>query len=194
MAKKTNISDLIIPDTYLTFESASYYMLHEEIDSFSAAECMKYIIERNINCSDQTSSSEIRMLVNSPGGDLASGLALIDIMKSSRIPISTFGLGTVASAALAIFISGKKGRRFLTSNTSILSHQFSWVNSGKEHELYAMNREIQLTGMRLMNLYKKCTGLPEKKIKEILLPAHDVYLSAEEAVEYGLADKIIDFY
>lgn len=193
MAKKPSISDLIIPDTYLTFENASYYMLHEEIDSSSAADCMKYIIERNVNFGDQA-NTEIRILVNSPGGDLSSGLALIDIIKSSRIPISTFGLGTVASAALAIFISGKRGRRFLTSNTSILSHQFSWYNSGKEHELYAMNREIELTGIRLMNLYKKCTGLPEKKIKEILLPAHDVYLSAEEAVEYGLADKIIDFY
>lgn len=190
--KNTGQSDVIIPQIYLSFEGAGYYLLNEEIDAFTAGDCIKYIIERNVNLEGQ--KTEIRLLVNSPGGDLCSANALIDIMKGSKIPISTFGLGMIASAGLAIFIAGQKGRRFITPNTSILSHQFSWASIGKEHELYAKNKEIELTTQRMMNHYKKCTGLPEKKIREILFPPNDVWLSAQEAVDYGLADKIVEWY
>ena len=182
------------PRTYLSFEDAGYFMISGDIEEELMADCMKYIIERNVNFSDFYKQTEIRLIINSSGGDLTSANALIDIMKGSKIPISTFGLGSIASAALCIFIAGTKGRRFITENTSILSHQFSWGSSGKEHELFAKNREFELTQKRMLNHYKHCTGLPEKKIKEILLPAHDVWLSAEEAVQYKLADKIIDFY
>lgn len=185
-------ADLVIPQMYLSFEGAGYYLLNEEIDNFTTGDLIKYIVERNVNLQDQ--KTEIRLLVNSPGGDLSCANALIDIMKGSRIPISTFGLGMIASAGLAIFIAGEKGRRFITPNTSILSHQFSWMSIGKEHELYAKNKEIELTTQRMMAHYKKCTGLPEKKIREILLPASDVWLTAQEAVDYGLADKIIEWY
>jgi ATP-dependent Clp protease protease subunit len=195
--KKTKIgsdkgSELVIPQMYLSFEGAGYYLINDDIDSYSTGEVIKYIVERNVNFADQ--KTEMRFIVNSPGGDLCSAFALIDVMKGSRIPISTFGLGTIASAALAIFIAGEKGKRYITPNTSILSHQFSWGSIGKEHELYAKNKEIELTTSRMLQHYKKCTGLPEKKIREILLPPHDVWLSAAEAIDYGLADKIVDWY
>lgn len=190
--KNPSPSDLVIPQMYLSFEGAGYYLLNEEIDNFTTGDLIKYIIERNVNLEGQ--KTEIRLLINSPGGDLVCANALIDIMKGSRIPISTFGLGMIASAGLAIFIAGAKGRRFITPNTSILSHQFSWASVGKEHELYAKNKEIELTTQRMMAHYKKCTGLSEKVIREILLPANDVWLTAEEAVKYGLADKIIEWY
>jgi ATP-dependent protease ClpP protease subunit len=60
--------------------------------------------------------------------------------------------------------------------------------------LYARNKEFELTTQRMLAHYKKCTGLNEKKIKEILLPPQDVWLSAEEAVRYGIADKIVEWY
>lgn len=194
MKNKKNASplDISIPAQYLSFEGAGYYLLDDEINNFTTGDLIKYIVERNVNLYDQ--KTEIRLLISSPGGDLVSANALIDIMKGSRIPISTFGLGMIASAALAIFIAGEKGRRFITPNTSILSHQFSWASIGKEHELYAKNKEIELTTQRMIAHYKKCTGLPEKKIREILLPPHDVWLTAQEAVDYGLADKIIEWY
>jgi ATP-dependent Clp protease protease subunit len=182
------------PRVFYSFEDAGYYMLSGEITEENTTDCIKYIIERNFNLADCAKQTEIKLIINSVGGDLTSAHALIDVIKGSRIPVSTFGLGCVASAGLAIFISGQKGLRFLTCNTSILSHQYSWGAMGKEHELYARNKEFELTTARVLAHYRKCTGLPEKKIKELLLPPHDVWLTAEEAVEYKLADKIIDFY
>ena len=183
-----------IPNMYLSFEGAGYYLLSGEIDVDTTSDCIKYIIERNVNLQDQRDKTEMRMLINSPGGDLCSAFALIDIMKGSTLDISTFGLGTVASAGLAIFMAGTKGKRFITKNTSILSHQFSWGSYGKEHELYARNKEFELTTKRMLDHYKKCTGLNEKIIKQILLPPQDVWLSAEEAVKYGIVDKIVEWY
>jgi ATP-dependent Clp protease protease subunit len=183
-----------IPQMYISFEGAGYYLLSGEINIESTSDAIQYIVERNSNFQDQKDRTEIRMLINSVGGDLCSGFALIDIMKGSEIDISTFGLGTIASAGLAIFMAGKKGKRYITQNTSILSHQFSWGSFGKEHELYARNKEFELTTQRMLAHYKKCTGLNEKKVREILLPSHDVWLSAEEAVRYGIADKIVEWY
>lgn len=183
-----------IPKIYISFEGAGYYLLSGEIENENTSDAIKYIVERNFNFRVLKESTEIRMMINSIGGDLCSGFALIDVMKSSEIDIATFGLGTIASAGLTIFMAGKKGKRFVTQNTSILSHQFSWGSYGNEHELYVRNKEFKLTTSRMLNHYKKCTGMNEKKIREILLPSHDVWLSAEEAVKYGIADKIVDWY
>ena len=115
-------------------------------------------------------------------------------MKGSAIPVKTVGLGMIASCGLLTFMSGTKGRRVLTPNTSILSHQYSWGSGGKEHELFARVREFELSTERMINHYKKCTGLSEKKVRDILLPPEDRWLSAKEAVKYGIADKIVSTY
>ena len=91
-----------------------------------------------------------------------------------------------------IFIAGTKGERILTPNTSILSHQFSWGSSGKSHELFATIKEFSLTEKRMMNHYVKSTGMSEERVKELLLPANDVWLDAYEAKELGLADLVRD--
>jgi ATP-dependent Clp protease protease subunit len=87
-------------------------------------------------------------------------------------------------------MAGEKGHRVLTPNTSILSHQYSGGAIGKEHELVAAQKQNELTTDRMVDLYKKCTGLSLKKIREILLPESDMWLSAKEAVAYGIADKV----
>ena len=79
-------------------------------------------------------------------------------------------MGMIASCGLLMFISGTKGKRILTPNTSILSHQYSWGSYGKEHELFATVREYELTTERMVNHYKKCTGLDDNMIREKLLP------------------------
>jgi ATP-dependent Clp protease protease subunit len=113
-------------------------------------------------------------------------------MRSSRIPIKTVGLGSVGSAGLLIFLTGTPGRRLLTPNTSILSHQFSWGSDGKAHELFATMKEFDLTHRRMIEHYKKCTKLKEDEIKNKLLPPHDVWLSAEEALALGVCDSIAE--
>ncbi len=135
---------------------------------------------------------ELLLMVNSDGGNLGDAFALIDVMNSSTIPVKTVGLGSIASAGLCIFLAGAKGRRVLTPNTSIMSHQFSWGSQGKAHELFATMKEFELTHQRMINLYKKTTGLDDETIKKVLLPPQDVYLSAEEALEYNICDHVSD--
>lgn len=135
---------------------------------------------------------ELLLMINSDGGNLSDAFALIDVMNSSSVPVKTVGLGSIASAGLCIFIAGAKGRRVLTPNTSILSHQFSWGSYGKAHELFATVKEFELTQKRMVNLYRKCTGLDDDTIRQVLLPPQDVYLSAEEALQYNICDHISD--
>jgi ATP-dependent Clp protease protease subunit len=133
---------------------------------------------------------ELILMICSEGGDLEPAFALIDVMKNSKIPIKTVGLGQIASCGLLIFLAGTPGRRVLTPNTSILSHQFSWGNEGKAHELFATVKEFELTQRRMLELYKESTQLDEATIKTVLLPPQDVYLSAEEALAYNICDQI----
>ena len=147
-----------------------------------------WIIAANFN--KEKKKKELSLGICSPGGDLSACFALIDVMKGSRIPIRTIGMGMISSCGLLMFISGTKGRRILTPNTSILSHQYSWGSYGKEHELFAQVKEFDLTTKRIVGHYKKCTGLSEKQIRKYLLPPEDVWLSAEEAKKLGICDKI----
>lgn len=135
---------------------------------------------------------ELVLMVNSEGGDMAAAFALIDVMMGSDIPVKTVGLGLIASAGLMIFIAGHPGRRVLTPNTSILSHQFSWSSEGKEHELFAVIKEFELTQARMIKHYKICTNLDDEDIKKYLLPPQDVWLSAAEAQRHGICDSVTE--
>jgi ATP-dependent Clp protease protease subunit len=154
---------------------------------------VNWIIEKNLMPTNER-PKELTLIINSPGGSVHAAFALIDVMKGSAIPIKTVGLGLIASCGILTFMSGTKGRRIITPNTSILSHQYSWGSGGKEHELFARVREFELSSERMIEHYRKCTGLKEKVIREILLPAQDVWLSADEAVKYNIADKIQSVY
>ena len=135
---------------------------------------------------------ELLLMICSDGGSMENAFALIDVMKSSSIPVKTVGLGSIASSGLLIFLAGTKGRRVLTPNTSILSHQYSWGSDGKHHELWAVTKEFGLAHQRMIRHYGESTGLDEETIKTKLLPANDVYLSAEEALALGICDYISD--
>jgi ATP-dependent Clp protease, protease subunit len=165
------------------------YLFMDDFDPKSVRPVIDWILRCNF-MADKARPERLQLIINSPGGCLNSALALIDVMKGSAIPVHTLGIGQISSCGLLTFIAGAKGHRVLTPNTSILSHQFSWGSYGKNHELIARVKEFELTSARLIALYKHCTGLTETKIREVLLPANDVWLTAEEAVELGVADSI----
>lgn len=175
-----------------TLEENHYYLFNKDFDQSTTGDAIKFIIERNLMFNDKPKM--IKMIINSYGGDMCSAFALIDTMKGSSIPIYTYGLGCIASCGLMTFISGERGKRFITKNTSILSHQFSWGTFGKEHELMASVKEFDNASKRMLDHYISCTGLSEKDVKKYLLPSEDVWLTAKEAVKYGVADKIVSFY
>lgn len=167
----------------------SFFLMMEDINLNSVKSAVEWIFEANFT---EERPEMLNMIITSPGGDLNAAFALIDVMRGSAIPVRTIGLGQIASAGLMIFIAGEPGQRILTPNTSILSHQYSWGAFGKEHELFATVKEFDLTTKKMIDHYKKTTGLPEKKIREILLPPQDVWLSPVEAKKLGLCDEVKD--
>ena len=167
---------------------AGMYVFMGAVDTDSVRPVVEWILHENyIN---KKKRKEILLMICSEGGDVSAAFALIDVMKSSVIPIKTVGLGTVASAGLMIFLAGSTGRRVLTPNTSILSHQFSWGSDGKVHELFATMKEFELTQKRMVRHYEECTGLTPDEIRANLLPPHDVWLSAEEALVLNVCDAV----
>lgn len=165
----------------------AFYLLMGDINMDSMKSAIEWVMEANFV---EERPDMLNMVICSPGGDLNAAFALIDVMRGSAIPIRTIGLGQIASAGLMIFLAGEKGQRILTPNTSILSHQYTWGAFGKEHELFATIKEYDLTTKKVVDHYKKTTGLPEKKIREVLLPPQDVWLSPQEAKKLKICDDV----
>jgi ATP-dependent Clp protease protease subunit len=184
-----NDKDTLDTDNHVLQEHGMYvFMDSVELDTIKPV--IEWILTENFVVKKK--QKELLLLVCSDGGNMEASFALIDVMKSSNIPIKTVGLGVVASAGLLIFLAGAPGRRILTPNTSILSHQYSWGSDGKHHELFAITKEFGLAQERMMKHYKDCTGLDDATIQAKLLPASDVWLSAKEALELGVCDFVSD--
>lgn len=164
------------------------YVLMGEIDNESVKPVIEWILYENFVTKKKR--KELLLMICSEGGDMSAAFALIDVMHSSNIYVKTVGLGQIASAGLMIFLAGSPGRRVLTPNTSILSHQFSWGSDGKAHELFATMKEFELTQKRMVAHYELCTGLSKEEIKTVLLPPHDVWLTAEEAMALKICDAV----
>jgi ATP-dependent Clp protease protease subunit len=179
--------------TIPSLEENGTYLFMEGFNMTSCAKAIRFVLERNMMAKGDR-PDELTFVINSPGGDVNSMFALVDTIKGSKIPVRMIGLGQIASCGLMLFLAGTKGRRFITPNTAILSHQFSWGSFGKEHELFATVKEFTMTQARILEHYKKCTGLSDKKIKQFLLPPEDVWLSSKEAVDLGVADHIVTTY
>ena len=167
---------------------AGMWVLMGEIDDDTVKPVIEWLLHENYVSKKRR--KELLLMICSEGGDVGKAFALIDTMRSSQIAIKTVGLGQVASAGLLIFLAGTPGRRVLTPNTSILSHQFSWGSDGKAHELFATMKEFDLTQKRMLQHYRDCTRLSEEEIRTALLPPHDVWLSAEEALALNICDSI----
>lgn len=171
-------------------QDAGMYVFMDDVTNDTIKPIIEWILVENHVVKKK--KKELLMMICSNGGSVGDAFALIDVMKASAIPIKTVGLGCIASCGLLIFLAGTKGSRILTPNTSILSHQYSWGTEGKHHELFSITKEFNLTNHRMVEHYKECTGLDETVIRTKLLPASDVWLTAEEALEFGICDFISD--
>jgi ATP-dependent Clp protease protease subunit len=167
-------------------EAFGYYLYFGDVDEESTEKAIEFILEANLN----KSQKELTLIVNSCGGECSSGFALIDVMKGSKLPVNTVGIGMLASMGLSIFIAGKKGTRTLTPNTSVMCHQWWSGMEGKQHELFAAIKHHELLEDRVMTHYRKCTGLNLAAVKKNLFPPNDVWLSAKEAKKLHLCDII----
>ena len=135
------------------------------------------------------STKPITMYVNSPGGDADSGFGIYDVMKIIRAPITTVCLGLAASAAVIIYVGGHKDRRFALPHARFLIHQPSTYGQGPASDLEITANEI----IKIRDTYNLVLSEEiGRSDKQILKDAHrDFWLTAQEAVEYGLVKSLL---
>jgi ATP-dependent Clp protease protease subunit len=134
---------------------------------------------------------DIYLYINSPGGVVTSALAIYDTMQFVKPDVVTIGLGMVASAAAILLAAGTKGKRMALPNTEILLHQVMGEAAGQATEIEITAKQILKIKARINEILARHTGQPIEKIEKDT--DRDFYLSAEEAKEYGLIDKIIEY-
>jgi ATP-dependent Clp protease protease subunit len=135
------------------------------------------------------SQEPITMLVSSPGGHVESGDVIHDMVKFIDAPVNMVGTGWVGSAAVSIFLAVPKERRFCLTNTRFLIHQPSGGFGGQATDIAIQAREIVKIRHRIAALIARESGQPLEKV--LLDIDRDFWMTAEEAVEYGLVSKII---
>ena len=135
----------------------------------------------------------IYLYINSDGGSGSDMFYLIDTIRTMPQPVATIGMGFVASAGLIILMSGTKGFRFASRNSVLMSHQYATGMMGKEHELAAAAKLLEIESEFQMRVYKRCTKKSETYIRKHLLSPSDLYMTAEEAEKHGIIDGVIDF-
>jgi ATP-dependent Clp protease protease subunit len=166
------------------------HFLTGEIVEENIENAIKWIVYENLICGN--SPKTLTMYINSSGGNLNDSLGLIDIMRTSQCPIRTIGIGSICSAAFMIFSSGTKGERYIANNTSIMCHQYTDGMEGKHHDIKSRFKEVELTNTRMIEILKENTGLETRTIKSKLLCPTDVWLTAEELIELGIADSFLE--
>ena len=133
---------------------------------------------------------EISMYINSPGGVVTSGLAIYDTMQFIRPPVSTLCTGQAASMGSLLLSAGAKDMRFSLPNSRIMVHQPSGGFQGQATDIMLHAQEILNLKKRLNEIYVKHTGQTYKAIEDAL--ERDKFLTASDAKEFGLVDKVID--
>lgn len=165
------------------------HFLTGEIGYENVGRAIQWIVFEHTNAEPP---HHLNLYINSGGGDLYGAFALVDIIMTSKIPVYTIGIGNIMSAAALIFACGEPGHRYVAAHTGVMMHEFYSDMEGKEHELKASMIELGYCRARVNNILTKRCGITEKKIKEKLLQASDVWLTAEEAIKYKIADHILN--
>jgi ATP-dependent Clp protease protease subunit len=162
------------------------HFINGDINEDSVGKAIRWIVYENLK-----SEEPLTLYINSDGGNLPDAFALVDVMRMSKSMVRTIGIGSICSSAFLIFAAGVKGHRFIGQNTTIMCHQFTDSSVGKFHDLKTKLKENQRINDRMVSLLVECSELSEKEVKTKLLPPSDIWLSAEELVELGIADSIL---
>lgn len=135
-------------------------------------------------------TKDINIYINSPGGSVSAGLAIYDTMQFVRPEISTICIGMAASMAQVLLCAGTAGKRYSLPNSRIMMHQPSGGTQGQSSDIEIYTKEVMRTRDTLYSIISKHTG---KDYDTILKDAdRDKYMSAQEAMEYGMIDRVLD--
>lgn len=159
-----------------------------EIDAAAALEFVKQILLLN----REDGAAPIDVLVNSPGGEVNSGMLMYDVIQASRAPIRMFCLGRAYSMAAVLFASGNHGR-YILPHAELMIHEPLLGNrvGGSTSSLKSISDSLLEVKRKMNRILAKHTGKSEEEIEQAT--SYDHYLSPEEAVAFGLCDEIVDF-
>ena len=167
---------------------------YSEVNRAKILTLNKKITSLNISLSNQVntlgldeSPANIRLYINSYGGSVFAGMAAVDYIKGSKIPVTSVIDGCAASAATIMSVVAKK--RFMREHSFMLIHQLSSLSWGKFEELKDDMANNELLMDTIMDIYTQHTRIPKKKLKEML--KRDLWWDAKTCLEYGLVDDII---
>ena len=164
-------------------------ILSSDITAETTAEIMAAIVEMNFYDAEDR-PKVINLLIASPGGDMDATIGLINVIRGSAIPIRTIANGRCASAALAIFMSGQY--RVVTPWSSLMSHQFRTGMEGTYTDLKTAANEFETYHEKMVDIFSTMTGLSKPRVESELLQHQDKWLSPQEAVDYGIADVVMN--
>ncbi|MBD2180246.1 ATP-dependent Clp protease proteolytic subunit [Planktothrix sp. FACHB-1355] len=148
------------------------------------------IIARLLYMDSDDQSKDIYIYINSPGGSVTAGLAIYDTMQHVKSPIVTICVGLAASMGSFLLAAGTKGKRLALPHSRIMIHQPSGGTRGQATDIEIEAREILRIRRQLNDIYAQKTGQPLQKIEKDM--DRDFFMSAQEAKEYGLIDKVIE--
>ncbi|ARN56333.1 ATP-dependent Clp protease proteolytic subunit [Sedimentisphaera salicampi] len=150
------------------------------------------VIAQLLFLSNEDSEADIHFYINSPGGSVSAGLAVYDTMRFLRCDVATYCIGQAASMGAVLFAGGTEGKRCMLPNSRILLHQplISGVMQGPATDLEIEAKEIIRLRKRLYNILSFHTGKSEEQVVKDC--DRNLWLEAQESIDYGLADKILE--
>lgn len=172
-------------DIYSRLLNDRIIFLGEEINSVTA----NLVIAQLLHLESQDAEKDISLYINSPGGEVYSGLAILDTMNYIKPQVSTICVGMAASMAAVLLASGAKGKRFCLPNSIVMIHQPSGGAQGQQTEIEIAAREIRETRATLNKILSDATGQPFEKVQADT--ERDNYMRVQAALEYGLVDRIV---
>ena len=149
------------------------------------------IIAQLLHLDSEDPEQDINVYINSPGGSVTAGLAVYDTMRFVNADVATTALGMAASISAVLLAAGTKGKRNALPNTRVLLHQ-PWVQGGpggQASDVEIQARELVRTKRRMNEILAEATGQPFQKIEHDT--DRDYIMGAEEAVEYGVVDRVV---
>ena len=173
-------------DIYSRLLKDRIIMLDTEVSQTSAS----LIVAQMLFLESQNKEKPIRFHINSPGGSVTAGMSIYDTMQYIQCPVHTIVMGIAASMGSFLASAGEKGKRFVLPNSRHMIHQPLGGTSGQASDVEIQYKELQFWKDRLTDLYAKHTGQSVDILQADM--DRDNFMSAEKAVEYGLADSVIE--
>ena len=160
-------------------------VLSDEVNDATAS----VVVAQLLYLESQDPDKDISLYINSPGGSVTAGMAIYDTMQYVKCDVSTICMGMAASMGAFLLSSGAKGKRYALPNSEIMLHQPLGGMQGQASDMQIAAAHIQRTKDKLNRIFAENTG---KKIEEIAKDTdRDNWLSAQEALDYGLIDRVI---